>query len=60
VGRDDHYTAPSGATVFAAGTVQWGQGLCGPWNDGFCNCGHRFENAVSRQITKNILDRLSP
>jgi hypothetical protein len=53
------YTAPSGATVLTAGTVQWSQGLFDPWNDGFCNCGHRFANPVSRQITRNIVDRFS-
>jgi hypothetical protein len=53
------YTAASGATVFSAGTVQWSHGLTEMWNDGFCNCGHKFSNPVSRQVTKNILDRLS-
>jgi hypothetical protein len=53
------YTAPSGATIFAAGTPQWSQGLMNPWNTGFCNCGHRFENEMSRRITHNIVDHLS-
>jgi hypothetical protein len=48
------YTAPSGATVFAAGTVAW------PWAlDDF---GHEDRGAYAddrlRRITKNIIDRL--
>lgn len=49
------YTAPSGATVFAAGTVAWSWGL-----DDF---GHEDRGAFAddrlRRVTANILDRLS-
>ncbi len=49
------YQAPSGATVFAAGTVAWSWGL-----DDF---GHEDRGAFAddrlRRVTANILDRLS-
>jgi hypothetical protein len=48
------YTAPSGAIVFAAGTIQWSWGL-----DDF-NAearGERRSNAA-QQITRNVLDRM--
>ena len=49
------YRAPSGATVFAAGTVAWSWGL-----DDF---GHEDRGAFAddrlRRVTANILDRLS-
>jgi hypothetical protein len=38
------YTAPSGAVVFQAGTVQWGWGLAG-----------REPNPILRQMTYNVL-----
>ncbi len=38
------YTAPSGALVFSAGTIQWGWGLEG-----------REPNPVIRQVTANVL-----
>jgi hypothetical protein len=53
------YTAPSGATVFAAGTIQWAFGLDNGINTGFCNCAHAFKNAAAQRITKNILDRFT-
>jgi len=53
------YTAPSGAMVFAAGTIQWSFGLDDGINDGFCDCGHTVANAASQRITQNILDRFS-
>ncbi len=51
------YTAPTGATVFAAGTMQWSWGLDG-WGD-FTYRGVRtpVDERVKR-ITRNILDRL--
>jgi hypothetical protein len=51
------YTAPSGATVFSAGTMQWSWALDG-WGS------FRFKGTVTpvdervKRITKNILDRL--
>jgi hypothetical protein len=49
------YTAPSGAEVFAAGTVAWAWGL-----DDF---GHEERGAFAddrlRRVTKNIMDRMS-
>jgi hypothetical protein len=54
------YTAPSGATVFSAGTIQWAFGVDGGFNDGFCNCGETsYVNAATQKITANILDRFS-
>jgi hypothetical protein len=51
------YTAPSGATVFAAGTMQWSWGL-DDWN----NPGWRGERTPvdprAQRITANVLDRL--
>jgi hypothetical protein len=52
------YTAPSGATVFSAGTMQWSFGVDNGVPDGFCDCDHLVANEVSRRVTKNILDRL--
>ncbi len=51
------YTAPSGATVFSAGTLQWGFGVDDGYNDGFCNCSHTSTNAATQKVTTNILDR---
>jgi hypothetical protein len=42
------YTAPSGARVFAAGTIQWGYGL-----DNYG--GTQFVNAGVQRVTQNIL-----
>jgi titin len=53
------YTAPSGAQVFSAGTIQWAFGLDNGINDGACDCGHTVANAASQRITQNILDRFS-
>jgi len=51
------YTAPSGATVFSAGTMQWSWGL-----DGWNNPGWRGEptpvDPRAQRITANVLDRL--
>ena len=49
------YTASSGATVFAAGTIQWAWGLDNGYNDGFCNCSPGYLSTVAQQITTNIL-----
>ncbi|HEV7127532.1 MAG TPA: N,N-dimethylformamidase beta subunit family domain-containing protein [Ktedonobacterales bacterium] len=51
------YTAASGAMVFAAGTIQWSFGVDNGFNDGFCDCVHRFANPKAQQITANILNR---
>jgi hypothetical protein len=49
------YVAPSGATVFAAGTVGWSWGL-----DDFGHEGRgAFADDKLRQVTKNILNRLA-
>jgi hypothetical protein len=53
------YTAPSGATVFSAGTIDWSWGVDDGYNDGYCNCFHGYTNAVTQRITQNIVDRLS-
>jgi hypothetical protein len=53
------YTAPSGAIVFSAGTMQWSFGVDNGINTGFCDCGHTVANNAAKRITKNILDRLS-
>jgi hypothetical protein len=53
------YTAPSGATVFSAGTIQWSFGVDNGMSDGFCDCDHTVANAASQKITQNILDRFS-
>jgi predicted phage tail protein len=52
------YTHPSGATVFAAGTMQWSFGVDDGVPDGFCDCDHNVANDAARRVTKNILDRL--
>jgi hypothetical protein len=51
------YTAPSGAMVYAAGTIQWAWGVDNGFNDGFCSCNTGFANAVSQLITANILNK---
>jgi N,N-dimethylformamidase beta subunit-like protein/HYDIN/CFA65/VesB family protein/centrosomal CEP192-like protein len=53
------YTAPSGATVFAAGTIQWSFAVDNGYNDGFCNCFHNVASDVGRRVAANILNRLS-
>ena len=53
------YTAPSGATVFSAGTIQWSWGLDNGYNSGFCSCGHNDVNAATQRVTENILNRFS-
>ena len=54
-------TAPSGAQIFAAGTIQWSFGLDDGYQDGFCDCDHSpaTTNSASQKITKNILDRFT-
>lgn len=47
------YTSPSGAQVFAAGTIQWSWGL-DPFNDGRHTSRH---NLAAEQITRNVLNR---
>jgi Abnormal spindle-like microcephaly-assoc'd, ASPM-SPD-2-Hydin len=51
------YTAPSGAIVFSAGTIQWSFGLDNGFDDGFCDCNHNYANSKSQQITTNILNK---
>lgn len=51
------YTAPSGAIVFAAGTIQWSWGVDNGFNDGFCDCNLGYANTDSQIITANILNR---
>ncbi|MHB8600371.1 MAG: N,N-dimethylformamidase beta subunit family domain-containing protein, partial [Ktedonobacteraceae bacterium] len=51
------YSAPSGAMVFASGTIQWSWGVDNGFNDGFCSCNTGMANTVSQQITANILNR---
>jgi len=51
------YTAPSGATVFAAGTMQWSWALDGWGGFKFSGVTTPVDERVKR-ITKNILDRL--
>jgi hypothetical protein len=54
------YTAPSGATVFSAGTIQWTWGVDPGFNTGFCSCSDAsFVNAATQKITANVLDRFS-
>ncbi|HEX9069453.1 MAG TPA: hypothetical protein VF807_11850, partial [Ktedonobacterales bacterium] len=52
------YSAPSGAIVFAAGTIQWSWGLDPGVDTGFCDCNIGLANSVSQQITTNILTRM--
>ncbi len=53
------YTAPSGATVFAAGTIQWSFAVDNGYNDGWCDCGSNVASPIGQRITANILNRLS-
>ena len=51
------YTAPSGATIFSAGTIQWPFAVDDGINDGFCDCDHAVASAIGQRITANILNR---
>jgi hypothetical protein len=53
------YTAPSGAAVFSAGTIQWPFAVDNGYNTGFCSCDHNVASTIGRRITSNILDRFS-
>ena len=54
------YTAPSGAMVFSAGTIQWSWGLESGYADGYCRCTTgAYVNSASRRITANVLNRFS-
>ena len=53
------WTAPSGATIFSAGTIQWSWGVDDGYNSGFCGCFHQDTNAATQRITQNIVDRFS-
>lgn len=44
------YTAPSGATVFATGSMQWNWAL-----DNFEMMGQKYANPAVQQVTRNIL-----
>ena len=46
------YTAPSGSTVVATGTMQWSWGLVDPEMPG-----KRYENPAVQQATRNIFRR---
>jgi hypothetical protein len=52
------YTAPSGATVFSAGTIQWSWALDGWGAPDWAGVRTPLDWRVAR-ITANILDRLS-
>jgi hypothetical protein len=49
------YTAPSGARVFAAGTIEWSWGLD---NDSVGTV-HQVADAAVQRITANILDNFA-
>jgi hypothetical protein len=53
------YTAPSGAMVFSAGTIQWSFAVDNGVNDGFCDCGHTVASPIGQRITQNIIDRFT-
>ncbi|MBV8945592.1 MAG: choice-of-anchor D domain-containing protein [Solirubrobacterales bacterium] len=53
------YTAPSGAQVFAAGTIQWAFAVDDGYNDGWCDCVHNVASAIGQRITSNILNRFT-
>src|SRR5262245_39925626 len=53
------YTAPSGGTVFSAGTIQWSFAVDNGFDTGFCDCNHHVASAIGRTITANIFNRLS-
>jgi hypothetical protein len=50
------YRAPSGATVFATGSIQWAWGL-----DDYGAPEHRVSrlNPAAQQVTRNVLERLT-
>ena len=50
------YTAPSGAIVFAAGTIQWSWGLDPGYNSGGCGCNPGYVDPKAQQVTANILN----
>lgn len=52
------YTAPSGATVFSAGTIQWSWGL-DDWGDQDYAGVHTPVDPRAQTITRNILGRLA-
>ncbi len=49
------YTAPSGAIVFSAGTMQWAWGVDTGMHTGYNDNNPNFANAKSQQITANLL-----
>ncbi len=51
------YTAPSGATVFAAGTFQWSWALDGYGNRSYLGVRTPVDDRVAR-MTRNLFDRL--
>ena len=54
------WTAPSGATIFSAGTIQWAWGLDNGYLDGYCGCSPgTYVNSATQRITQNVLDRFS-
>jgi hypothetical protein len=54
------YTAPSGAMVFSAGTIEWSFAVDNGYNDGWCSdCNHNVASAVGQRITANILNRFT-
>jgi hypothetical protein len=54
------WTAPSGAMIFAAGTIEWSFGVDDGFNDGYCgDCFHQVTNTATQRVTQNILDRFS-
>src|SRR4051794_27377557 len=53
------WTAPSGAMIFSAGTIEWSWGLDDGYNSGYCSCFHQYTNAATQRVTQNVLDRFS-
>ena len=54
------WTAPSGATIFSAGTIQRAWGLDNGYLDGYCGCSPgTYVNSATQRITQNVLDRFS-
>jgi hypothetical protein len=52
------YTASSGATVFATGTIQWAWGL-DDWNATYAYSGPLRVSAAAQQLTRNVLQRFA-
>jgi hypothetical protein len=52
------YTASSGATVFATGTIQWSWGL-DDWNAPYAYSGPLRVSAAAQQLTRNVLQRFA-